>query len=247
MSEVSDEEKRFKGGRRVDNSLKDLGCKKDGGSEIRKRRSRERKQEIEEGVKKSSSFSLLKRTKHPLSSFLYYPDKVDFANKDPEEEIVLLLRRHPLTNVKWVLVAVLMILAPAFLTVMPFFELFPDNLQIISVAIWYMITAAFIFEEFLSWYFNVNIVTDERIVDVDFHNLIYRELTDANIDQIQDVTVKIGGALRTYFNFGDVQIQTAAEVPQILFEAVPNPDIVAKILRVLRIEEEQEKIEGRVR
>ncbi len=29
-------------------------------------------------------------------------------------------------------------------------------------------TFAFAFEKFLSWYFNVNIITDERIVDVDF-------------------------------------------------------------------------------
>ena len=41
-------------------------------------------------------------------------------------------------------------------------------------AVWYLILAAFIFEEFLGWFFNVNIITDERIVEVDFHNLIYR-------------------------------------------------------------------------
>jgi len=44
-----------------------------------------------------------------------------------------------------------------------------------------------------------------------------------------------------------VVIQTAAQVPKIEFEAVPNPDKVARVLRELRIEEEQEKLEGRVR
>lgn len=110
-----------------------------------------------------------------------------------------------------------------------------------------MFTVAFILEQFLGWYFNVNVVTDERIFDVDFANLVYREITDANIDQIQDVTVTIGGVLRTMINYGDVLIQTAAEIPQIDFRGVPKPDTVAKILRELRVEEEQEKIEGRVR
>ena len=109
-----------------------------------------------------------------------------------------------------------------------------------------MITA-FVFEKFLSWYFHVNIITDERIIEVDFLHLVYREITDANIDQIQDVTVEVGSAIRTTFNYGDVIIQTAAQLPKIEFEAVPQPDRVAKVLRELRIEEEVEKLEGRVR
>lgn len=207
----------------------------------------DRKRRLEKNIKEFSTLSMPERINRPLSSFNYYPNKVRFANKDPEEEIILLLRKHPFTNIKWIFIAFLMILAPAFLSVMPFFEKIPLSYQIVTMIIWYMITTAFIFEEFLSWFFNVNIVTDERIVEVDFHNLIYRELTDANIDKIEDVTVKIGGALRTYFNFGDIEIQTASEVPHIHFESIPNPDIVAKILRDLRVEEEREKIEGRVR
>ena len=78
-------------------------------------------------------------------------------------------------------------------------------------------------------------------------HLVYREITDANIDQIQDVTVEVGSAIRTTFNYGDIIIQTAAQIPKIEFEAVPQPDRVAKILRDLRIEEEVEKLEGRIR
>jgi hypothetical protein len=110
-----------------------------------------------------------------------------------------------------------------------------------------LITTAFAFEEFLKWFFHVNIITDERIIEVDFVNLFYREITDANIDQIQDVTVEVGGGIRTMFHFGDLVIQTAAEIPKIDFDAIPNPDKVARILRELRIEEEVEKLEGRVR
>ena len=186
-------------------------------------------------------------THNPLASFCYYPDHAKFITQDPEERVILLLRRHPITNVRWILIALLLIIAPFFLTVFPFIDFLPTRFQVIAVVSWYLMTLAFIFEEFLSWFFNVYIVTDERIVDVDFVNLVYRELTDANIDQIQDVTAQMGGVTRTIFNYGDVVIQTAAEIPQIEFEAVPNPDRVSRVLRELRIEEEQEKLEGRVR
>jgi membrane protein YdbS with pleckstrin-like domain len=186
-------------------------------------------------------------THNPLSAFCYYPDRMSFVNRDPEEKIVLLLRKHPITNLGWILTAFIMLVAPGFVSVFEFFEVLPFSFQIVLVLFWYLLTTAFIFEEFLSWFFHVNIITDERIIEVDFINLIYREITDANIDQIQDVTVEVGGAARTFFNYGNVVIQTAAVIPRIEFEAVPQPDRVAKVLRELRIEEEVEKLEGRVR
>lgn len=183
----------------------------------------------------------------PLSAFSKYPKKVHFIGADKEEKIILLLRRHPITNVGWILIAFLMILAPLVLTFFPVFNLLPVRYQLVTIMTWYLLTTAFVFEEFLSWFFNVYIVTDERIFDVDFVNLVYREITDANIDQIQDVTVRVGSVVRTLFGYGDIIIQTASEIPQIEFDAVPRPDEVARVLRELRVEEEVEKLEGRVR
>lgn len=191
--------------------------------------------------------SLPGHTHNPLSAFCYYPDHVFFISKDPEEKIVLLLRRHPITNLGWMSLAFIMVIAPSFFPVISPFELLPPEFELVITLIWYLVTIAFVIENFLSWFFQVNIITDERIFDVDFANLLYREVTDANIDQVQDVTVEVGGFIRTFFNYGNVIIQTAAEIPKVEFEAVPNPDKVAKILRELRIEEEQEKLEGRVR
>ncbi|OGM26883.1 hypothetical protein A3D00_05440 [Candidatus Woesebacteria bacterium RIFCSPHIGHO2_02_FULL_38_9] len=184
---------------------------------------------------------------NPLASYCYYPDKADFIEKDPEEKIVLIVRRHPITNVPWIILSVIMLFVPVVVTSFSFLSFLPIRFQIVGIVVWYLISVAFAFEKFLNWFFNVNIITDERVFDVDFVNLVYREITDANLDQIQDVTVKVGSVIRTIFNYGDISIQTAAEIPEIEFDAIPNPDLVAKILRELRVEEEQEKLEGRVR
>jgi len=199
-------------------------------------------------VKKSTSKAKHKTYSfNPLSSFIHYPKDANFINKDPEEKVVLILRKHFITNVSWILIAIVMLFAPSVLSFFPILDFLPGRYQFVAVMIWYLITTAFVFENFLTWFFNVNIVTDERVFDVDFVNLTYREMTDANIDQIQDVTVRMGSVIRTVTNYGDIIIQTAAEIPQIEFIAIPKPDKVAKILRELRVEEEQEKIEGRVR
>lgn len=182
-----------------------------------------------------------------LSSYCYYPKKINFFNKDKEEKVVLLLRKHPITNIPWLFISGIMFAAPLFVDILPFFASVPVNFQVFGILLWYLLVFAFSLEQFLTWFFNVNIITDERLFDVDFINLLYRQITDANLDQIQDVTVKIGSVVRTIFNYGDVHIQTAGNVAEIEFEAVPNPDRVAKILRELRVEEEIEKIEGRIR
>jgi uncharacterized membrane protein YdbT with pleckstrin-like domain len=190
---------------------------------------------------------LVGHSHNPLSAFSYYPDHIKFIGADKEERIVLLLRRHPITNIKWLFMALLLLLTPFVLSFFPELAFLPANYQLIALLFWYLITLAFVLEKFLSWFFNVYIVTDERVFDVDFINLVYREITDANIDQIQDVTVRVGSVIRTMFDYGDLIIQTAAEIPQIEFDAVPHPDRVAQVLRELRVEEEQEKLEGRVR
>lgn len=204
------------------------------------------KKELKESKKVLGPESF-KPSVNPVSSFRFYPNRADFVNKDPQEKVVLLLRRHPITNLPWILIAFFLILIPPFASVMPIFENMPMGFQVVTVITWYLLIFAFIFEKFLTWFFNVNIITDERVFDVDFFNLVYREITDAEIEQIQDVTVKVGSPIRTVFNYGDVLIQTAAELPQIQFEAVPKPDMVARALRELRIEEEVERLEGRIR
>lgn len=196
-------------------------------------------------VKRSEIYSISKGS--VFSSYCSNPKNVNFYHKDSQEKILLLLRRHQITNIPWIFIAFLMLIAPFFFPLLSFTEMIPWEFKLVFAIVWYMITIAFIMEEFLGWFYHVNIVTDERIIEVDFVNLIYREITDANIDQIQDVTVEMGGVWRTLFKFGDVVIQTAGEVPRIRFEAVPDPDNVAKVLRELRLEEEQEKLEGRVR
>lgn len=171
----------------------------------------------------------------PLSSFCYYPHGVSFVNQEPEEEVILLVRRHPFTNTGWILVTVLMAIGPLFFEFFPILSFMPGRFQLVALLIWYLVALATFVQGFLSWFFSVNIITNKRVIDVDFVNLIYRRITDAEIGKIEDVTVQMGSVVRTLFDYGDVIIQTAAEIPEVEFEGVPHPDQVDKILSELRM------------
>lgn len=214
-----------------------------------KDKSKEKKRE-----KKKTTFSeyrqkvydIVGQSGTPLSAFLARPKHLNFETQLDGEEVILLLRKHLITQIQWVIIAIIMILAPLTLTNFPLLRFLPSRFQFIVILLWYLLVFAVMLENFLGWYFNVYIVTDERVIDIDFYNLIYKEISDAEIENIEDVTVIVGGVLQTIFNYGLVEIQTAAQTPQIEFEYVPQPGKISEVLKQLQLEERQEKLEGRI-
>ena len=185
-------------------------------------------------------------TRNPLSAFAILP-AIKFENQDSKEKVLLLLRQDPILNFKWIVITLLLLISPAILPYFPIIKPLSSIYQSVIIAIWYLITFAYAFEQFLNWYFNVYIVTDEKIIDIDFNNLLYKNISEAKIDKIQDITYTQIGVIATIFHFGTVKIQTAAEQQEFEFKNVPNPERVTKVINDLIIEEEQEFYEGRVR
>lgn len=192
-------------------------------------------------------YDVLGHTKYPWSSFLVRPHVFKFQEQGDEEEIILVMRPHWFTNVSWIITTIVMLLVPSLIKYVPLWSGVAFRYQFLGILFWYMVTLAFALEKFLSWYFDVFIVTDERVIDIEFNNLLDKKFSEAGINMIQDVTSRVAGVSQTLFNYGDVLVQTAAEIPEITFEKVPNPEKVIKILQMMRQEEEQEAIDGRTR
>jgi len=165
-----------------------------------------------------------------FSAFCLYPDDINFETQEDKEKIILMLRQHPIVNVKWIVVTLLLLTGPTILSLFGVFSLLPIGFPLVITLAWYLVTSAYAIESFLSWYFNVYFVTTEGIIDVDFFNLVDKRVSEAELGRIQDVSYSTNGVLGTTLNFGDVRIQTAAEIPEFKFESVPNPEKVAKIL-----------------
>lgn len=169
-----------------------------------------------------------------FSAFMFYPDHIDFETREKEEKVVLLLRQHFIVNLKWILVTIAMLFVPSVVGYFGVLAALPSGYDFVITLSWYLITMAYALQEFLGWYFNVYIVTDHRVVDVDFYNLIDKKVSDAEIEKIQDISYTNFGVVRLFFNFGDVFIQTAAEVSEFDFLAVPDPEKVVKIINDLK-------------
>lgn len=187
-----------------------------------------------------------KASNNPLSPFIVRPGKIHMGLQEKDEKILILVRGHFITNLKWIIVVIAMIIAPIFLVFVPM-TLFPDRFITATIILWYLLTLGIALNSFLSWFYNLSIITDERIIDIDFLNVIHKNVSAAKLDKIEDVTVQTKGALGNILNFGTIRIQTAAEKTEFEFTDVPHPQQIAKLLNELMLEEEQEQLDGRAK
>ncbi|MEX0895884.1 MAG: hypothetical protein WDZ94_03005 [Patescibacteria group bacterium] len=187
-----------------------------------------------------------KSSSNPFASYSPKPINFRFATQHLDEHVILVLRKHALTQLPWILGSIVFAFLPILFSSVGLVDFLPGTYQFAALIIWYLLLTGFIIESFLSWFFNVNIITDERIIDVDFLSLIYRNISSAKTDNIEDVTAVTSGAIRSLFDFGTVFVQTAAQQREFDFRDVPHPARVTKLLNELILEEEREKIEGRI-
>ncbi|MEK7154512.1 MAG: hypothetical protein AAB697_00115 [Patescibacteria group bacterium] len=178
-----------------------------------------------------------------MGAYCVYPGS-RFITQQEDEEIVLLLRAHPITNIGWVLLTLVMLILPGILLSTGIFAAVPGKFILVGRLTWYLVTLMYAMERFLYWHYSVFIVTNERLVDIDFENLMYRTITYANLNHIEEPAMMTGGFIRSMFQYGDVVVTTASEQPTIEALGVPWPQKVVDIISRLAEELEKRRAKG---
>lgn len=92
---------------------------------------------------------------------------------------------------------------------------------------------------FHDYYLSLQIVTTDRVIDIDQKGLFKREVNELAIYNIQDVTHKQSGIIQTFLGFGPVILKTASaelgstsenSINGFVFENCPEPVRVAGII-----------------
>lgn len=150
-----------------------------------------------------------------------------------EEAIRAMIRRHIVTLIGPLLLAMLFIVAP-------FFFLFPlFSLGIFGVLVFVIFIIAGIvlaFRTLFIWDADVLIVTNTRVVDVDQKGLFSRHVGEAALNSIQDVSWHKEGFWQTLFRMGTVKIQTAGAAAVIEADNIPKPEKVHELVNEVRQE-----------
>lgn len=188
---------------------------------------------VEKAPIDTSAATQIKKAPHFYSAFSHYPAGVSFEEQEENENIILLLRRHFITNIPWLFASLLLLLLPLTFPFILNYSPFPlPSAPTISlyVAFYYLLIFGFVLINFTLWYFNVGIITNLHVIDIDLSGILYRQISQAKVQKIEDVTHKQSGFIRSLFNYGDVHVQTAGEEENIEYDRVPRPAKVAEII-----------------
>jgi hypothetical protein len=140
-------------------------------------------------------------------------------NLDPGEHIVYEVRKHWFIFLAHGIFLFLAGIVPFFayaivVKSIPFS--LPSNgtisgLLVFLYAIWLLFLWISFFLQWTNYYLDVWYVTEKRIIDVEQKRMFHRSVSSLRFDKIQDISIEVGGFISTYFDIGDIRVQTAAE------------------------------------
>lgn len=157
-----------------------------------------------------------------------------FPGQKKDEKVFIFLRRHPAAFIPFLLIILLMVMIPLVLLLFGL-DSFPGikggigrNFLVLGTSFYYLFLCLFSAVVFLDFYFDVHIVTSERVIDIDQHGLFSRRIDELSLAQVEDVSYSIRGILPTVFNYGKVEVQTAGTERNFFLEDIPYPEKIAQ-------------------
>ncbi|MBU0661245.1 PH domain-containing protein [Patescibacteria group bacterium] len=168
----------------------------------------------------------------------------NLIQKKDYEKVLYVLRRHPLTFVPTLILTVVLAAMPPIVYWM-ISTLFPLLFQkealyaltILGGSIYYVSLLLFFYTQFVVFYLDIWIVTNDRIIDIEQIGLFSRTVSELELFRIQDITTDINGMIPTFFRYGNVMIKTASDNINIVFYDVPHANRIREELITLSHED----------
>ncbi len=162
-------------------------------------------------------------------------------NLDPNEHVIMEVRKHWIVFVGNGLVTIFSALFPMIVFVLIKSYLpqvynipIPGNASAFLVfvySIWLLFLWILFFMEWTTYYLDVWYVTDKRIIIVDQKRLFHREISNVRFDKIQDVSITVPGFLSTLLDFGNIKVQTASEgICEFTMHVIRHPGVVRQVI-----------------
>lgn len=161
---------------------------------------------------------------------------------EADEAVITTVRKHWFLITIELLTIVLFGLAPVFAfmivlalppqeVIMSFFET-QTPLLIFGIAAWMLLSTMAAAASWTSYYLDLWIITDRRIIVVDQFNFFNRKVSNFRLERLQDIKVTIKGLIPTLLNYGTIQAQTAsASENNFTSPGLPDPRELQSIIQ----------------
>jgi len=153
----------------------------------------------------------------------YFEDQFD------DEEVLFVFRKHPIVMRRGLIYAMLALLLGSVPSL--FYPTYA--VYFIGVACGMVLGILVMLPSWITWFFSVFIVTDQRLIQITQKGLFRRSVIDMRLNQIQMVNYEINGLQETLLGFGTIVMQTF--VGDLVIHDLHHPAVIQKkLLEVLR-------------
>lgn len=162
--------------------------------------------------------------------------KFHFKDIDSNDEILYVIHRNWFYLLsQYFVLAIFSLVVFAAVTFLPTFypALFTSEFKAVTMFVENLFMLAIWIFGFLIWidyYFDLWVITSERIVNIEQKGLFMRRVSELRYAKIQDVTTEVNGFFPTMLNYGDVRVQTAGEEEEFVFKSISDPYHVKSII-----------------
>lgn len=153
----------------------------------------------------------------------YFEDQLD------DEELLMVFRKHPIVMRKGIIISMLALLLGTVPSLIK-----PEYSYLFGgLAAGFILGVLLYLPSWISWYYSVFIITDQRLIQITQKGFWTRSVVDIGLHQIQMVNYEVAGLQETLLGFGTIMMQTF--VGDLVIHDVHHPAKVQKeILGILR-------------
>ncbi|MEN9852294.1 MAG: hypothetical protein RI996_237 [Candidatus Parcubacteria bacterium] len=148
----------------------------------------------------------------------------------PNEIVLATLRKHWLLFVIEIFGLFVLFWVPIILSTLPIFPILSESVATFLGALWMLLICMKGFISWTTYYLDVWVITNIRLVDIEQESLFNRKSSTLELDNIEDITVHINGFFESIIGYGKLSVQTAGNIPEFLINNIPDPEAAKQII-----------------
>jgi hypothetical protein len=97
-------------------------------------------------------------------------------------------------------------------------------------ALWGLVLWGVFWQFWTTYYMDIWVVTNRRIIDIDYLRLFDRNIAMLRFERVQDITTEVKGVVATLLKYGSVIVQTAGSDKEFVIDQIAHPELLRDII-----------------
>ena len=150
---------------------------------------------------------------------------------EKDERVILQVHRHWVFLVTHALLLLLVLVFPfAAWWILARLGVFVGSIGAgaswVLTLLWILVVWTMYFKFFTLYWLDVWVITNKRVIDVDYKRLFDRDIAMLRIERVQDVQVRVRGIFGNLLRYGSVNLQSAGTRREFVIDQIRTPEAV---------------------